>query len=40
MSGWTSHVIEQYENNKLIRPRAQYIGAESREYQSYDGRNR
>ncbi|MFP4559498.1 MAG: citrate/2-methylcitrate synthase [Archaeoglobaceae archaeon] len=40
ISGWTSHVIEQYENNKLIRPRAQYIGAESREYQSYDGRNR
>ncbi len=40
ISGWTSHVIEQYENNKLIRPRAEYVGAESREYQSFDGRGR
>lgn len=26
ISGWLAHIIEQYENNKLIRPRAKYIG--------------
>lgn len=26
ISGWTGHILEQYENNKLIRPRAEYIG--------------
>jgi citrate synthase len=28
MSGWTAHVLEQYRNNRLIRPRADYKGKE------------
>lgn len=27
MSGWTAHILEQYSNNRLIRPRADYTGA-------------
>ncbi len=26
MSGWTAHILEQYYNNRLIRPRAEYKG--------------
>lgn len=27
ISGWTAHILEQLSNNRLIRPRAEYIGA-------------
>ncbi len=32
ISGWTGHILEQYGNNKLIRPRAEYIGARDMKY--------
>lgn len=32
ISGWTGHILEQYGNNKLIRPRAEYVGERDRKY--------
>ena len=32
ISGWTGHILEQYGNNKLIRPRAEYIGQRDLKY--------
>ena len=29
--GWAAHIIEQLENNRLIRPCGRYIGDEERE---------
>ena len=31
IAGWAAHVIEQLDNNRLIRPRALYTGAPARE---------
>jgi citrate synthase len=38
VSGWTGHILEQYENNKLIRPRAEYIGPRNVPYVQIDER--
>jgi citrate synthase len=32
ITGWTAHVIEQLAHNRLIRPRAEYIGARDQHY--------
>ena len=32
VAGWTAHVLEQYGNNQLIRPRARYVGKADRTY--------
>ncbi|WP_159881589.1 citrate synthase [Paenibacillus puerhi] len=37
-SGWTAHILEQYENNRLIRPRAEYTGPSQQAYVPIDNR--
>jgi len=32
IAGYTAHVLEQYSNNRLIRPRAEYVGPKVTEY--------
>lgn len=38
VSGWTAHVLEQYRNNRLIRPRADYTGPTRLEYVPLEAR--
>ena len=32
VTGWAAHIIEQMDNNRLIRPRSRYIGPEPRDW--------
>jgi citrate synthase len=37
--GWTSHILEQWSNNKLIRPRAEYTGLTGLTYTQMEERS-
>ena len=35
---WTAHCLEQLEDNRIIRPNAEYVGSEIREYKKVGDR--
>lgn len=37
-SGWIAHILEQYRDNRIMRPRAQYIGETNRTYEPIEER--
>jgi citrate synthase len=37
-SGWIAHILEQYSNNRLIRPRAEYVGPGMQKYVPIENR--
>lgn len=37
--GWAAHVMEQHQDNRLIRPRARYVGEPARPYVRIEQRN-
>ncbi len=38
-AGWTAHILEQQSDNRIIRPRAAYVGPEERRYVPIDQRS-
>src|SRR5260370_8334322 len=40
VAGWTAHVLEQYADNRLIRPRAEYVGGKNLAYVPIDRRTK
>jgi len=38
VGGWIAHVLEQYDDNRLIRPRSRYVGPEDRSVTPIDER--
>lgn len=38
LTGWAAHVMEQRENNRIIRPSADYVGPDARSYVAIDQR--
>jgi citrate synthase len=37
--GWTAHILEQWRNNRIIRPRAEYVGPMDLTYVALDQRS-
>lgn len=40
VSGWVAHILEQYADNRLIRPRAEYVGPTTRAYVPIEDRSK
>jgi len=38
MAGWTAHLLEQYADNRLIRPVSQYVGLTDQVYVPIENR--
>ncbi|HEY7141091.1 MAG TPA: citrate/2-methylcitrate synthase [Methylomirabilota bacterium] len=38
IAGWTANLLEQYQDNRLIRPRADYVGPAAREFRPLSAR--
>ncbi|PBB06715.1 MULTISPECIES: citrate synthase [Salimicrobium] len=38
-SGWLAHILEQYNDNRLIRPRAEYVGPKNQTYKPVEERS-
>jgi citrate synthase len=38
IAGWTAHILEQYANNKLIRPESEYVGPRETPYVPLENR--
>jgi citrate synthase len=38
IAGWCAHIIEQYNNNRIYRPRARYIGRTDARYEPIEQR--
>ena len=32
VAGWCAHVLEQYQNNRIYRPRGKYVGPTDKRY--------
>jgi citrate synthase len=38
IAGWAANIVEQHDDNRLIRPRADYVGPERRDYRPLEQR--